>query len=52
MLQLFIGLWGRECQKNLPYIFRRSPEKKKEREDLCNYLKKNKDSSPYLKYCL
>ena len=40
MLQLFIGLWGRECQKNLPYIFRRSPEIKKEREDLCNYLKK------------
>ena len=40
MLQLFIGLWGKECQKNLPYIFRRSPEKKKEREDLCNYLKK------------
>ena len=40
MLQLFIGLWGKECQKNLPYIFRRSPGKKKKREDLCNYLKK------------
>ena len=41
MLQLFIGLWGRECQKNLPYIFRRSPGKKK-RKDLCNYLKKQR----------
>lgn len=42
MLQLFIGLWGKECQKNLPYIFRRSPGEKKKKEDLISYLKKKK----------
>ena len=30
-LQLFIGLWGRQCQKYLPNFFRRSPEKYNEK---------------------